>query len=155
MTRHKDIVTQLSGSNIFPVLDLASGCWQIKIHPKDRHKMAFVTPFRFFEYVEITFGLTNAPEVFVRMLDENFRDNDHVVAYMDDILLYSKTEAECKVHLGDVLAKLRQAGSRLKPTKCRWFEKSVKSVGHIISDAGIDAYQHKGRSKNICRSNPE
>jgi hypothetical protein len=96
---------QLAGAKVFSKVDLRSGYHQIKIHPKDIHKTAFPTRYRLYEYLVMSFGLTNAPAHFMYLMNSVFMSelDKFVMVFIDDILIYSKTKEEHEQHLQIVL----------------------------------------------------
>jgi hypothetical protein len=90
------IFDQLVGAKIFSKVDLRSGYYQIKIHPEDVPKTAFSTRYELYEYLVMSFGLTNAPAHFMYLMNSVFMPelDNFVVVFIDDILIYSKSEEE-------------------------------------------------------------
>jgi hypothetical protein len=92
---------QLVGAKVFSKIDLCSGYHQIKIHPKNIPKTAFSTRYGLYEYLVMSFGLTNAPTYFLYQMNFVFMPelDKFVVVFIDDILVYSKNEEEHEQHL--------------------------------------------------------
>ena len=89
-------------------IDLKSGYHQIRIRPEDVHKTAFRMTFGLYEFLVMPFGLTNAPATFNRMMDRIFRSHRAFVGtFFDDMIIFSKTEAEHREHLATVFEELR------------------------------------------------
>ena len=84
-------------------------------------------------------GLTNAPAIFQGAMDSLFKGLTFASAYMDDIIVFSRTREEHVQHLRRTLQILREAGFRIKPSKCQWFKTTVNYVGHQISAEGVRA----------------
>jgi transposase InsO family protein len=145
MPRPKETFRRMAGAKFFSTLDLQSGYWQIPLNRDDRAKTAFVTPRGLFEFTVMPFGLTNAPATFQRAMDTlfPFEQRDHILVYMDDLLIFSKTLGEHERHLREVLTTLQNAGLKIKPSKCKFFQDSVEYVGHTISAAGIQVDESK------------
>jgi hypothetical protein len=100
---------QLAGANVFSKINLRSGYHQIKIRPSDIPKTAFSTRYGRHEFLVMSFGLTNAPTYFMYLMNSVFMNelDKFVVVFIDDILIYSKNEAEHVKHLHIVLQRLR------------------------------------------------
>ena len=101
---------QLAKAKVFSKIDLRSGYHQIKIRPKDIPKTTFSTRYGLYEYLVMSFGLTNAPAYFMYLMNLVFmlELDKFVVAFIDDILIYSKNEADHAEHLRIVLSRLRE-----------------------------------------------
>jgi hypothetical protein len=116
---------QLTGARAFSKIDLISGYHQIHFRPKDVPKTAFTTRYGLFEYLVMSFGLTNAPAHFTYLMNSVFMPelDKFVVVFIDDILIYSKNEEEHAKHLRIVLTRLRQHQLYAKFSKCAfWLE---------------------------------
>ncbi|WVZ89383.1 LOW QUALITY PROTEIN: hypothetical protein U9M48_035798 [Paspalum notatum var. saurae] len=120
LPRIDDLFDQLQGACVFSKIDLRSGYHQLKIRPSDIPKTAFTTKYGLFEYTVMSFGLTNAPAYFMQLMNSVFMDylDKFVIIFIDDILVYSKTEAEHEEHLRLVLQRLREHRLYAKPSKC-------------------------------------
>ena len=95
----------MGGAKIFSNIDLRSKYLHVRIHDEDIHKTAFCTRYGHYEFVVMSFGLTNAPMNVMCMMNNissNYLDN-FVLVFIDDILVYSKNKEEHKEHLCIVL----------------------------------------------------
>jgi hypothetical protein len=130
---------QLAGAKVFSKIDLRSGYHQIKIQPCDIPKPAFSTRYGLYEYLVMSFGLTNVLAYFMYLMNSVFMDelDKFVVVFIDDILVYSKKEEEHAEHLHIVLQLLRDHKLYAKFFKCEFWLDSVKFLGHTISNEGI------------------
>jgi hypothetical protein len=130
---------QLAGAKVFSKIDLRSAYHQIKIKPCDIPKTAFSTRYGLYEYLVMSFGLTNAPAYFMYLMNSVFMPelDKFLVVFIDDILIYSKTEEDHTNHLRIVLQRLRDHHLYAKFLKCEFWLKSVKFLGHTISSEGI------------------
>ena len=130
---------QLAGAKFFSKIDLRSGYHQIKIRPSDIPKTAFSTRYGLYEYLVMSFGLTNAPAYFMYLMNSVFMPelDKFVVVFIDDILMYSKTEEEHAQHLHIVLQRLREHQLYAKLSKCEFWLKEVSFLGHVITTEGI------------------
>jgi hypothetical protein len=130
---------QLGGAKVFSKIDLRSGYHQINIRPCDIPKTAFSTRYGLYEFLVMSFGLTNALAYFMYLMNSVFMTelDKFVVVFIDDILIYSKSKKEHAKHLRVVLQRLRDHKLYAKFSKCEFWLKSVKFLGHTISNDGI------------------
>jgi hypothetical protein len=130
---------QLAGAKVFSKIDLRSGYHQIKIRPCDIPKTAFSTRYGLYEFLVMSFGLTNASAYFMYLMNSVFMTelDKFVVVFIDDILIYSKNEKEHAKHLRIVLQRLRDHKLYANFSKCEFWLNSVKFLGHTISKDGI------------------
>jgi len=110
LLRINDLMDQLHGSFVFSKIDLRSGYNQILVKADDVQKTSFRSRYGHYKYVVMPFGVTNAPTVFMDYMNQIFRPflNKFVVVFIDDILIYSKTQEEHAEHLKLVLDVLRE-----------------------------------------------
>jgi hypothetical protein len=136
---------QLDGAKVFSKIDLRSGYHQIKIRASDVPKTAFSTRYGLYEFLVMSFGLTNAPAYFMYLMNSVFMNelDNFVVVFIDDILIYSKNEAKHAKHLRIVLQRLRDHKLYAKFSKCEFWLDSVKFLGHTISKEGISVDPRK------------
>jgi hypothetical protein len=130
---------QLVGAKVFSKIDLCSGYHQIKIRASDIPKMAFSTRYGLYEFWVMSFGLTNAPAYFMYLMNSVFMPelDKFIEVFIDDILVYSKNKEEHVGHLHVVLQRLREHQLYAKLSKCDFWLKEIKFLGHNISQAGI------------------
>jgi hypothetical protein len=130
---------QLTGARVFSKIDLRSGYHQIRIRPEDIPKTAFTTRYGLFEYLVMSFGLTNAPAHFTYLMNSVFMPelDKFVVVFIDDILIYSKNEEEHAKHLRIVLTRLREHQLYAKSSKCAFWLEEIQLLGHVLSAKGI------------------
>ncbi|KAL5471331.1 hypothetical protein EMCRGX_G029435 [Ephydatia muelleri] len=141
LPRVDDTLDTLAGSRLFTTLDLASGYWQVEVAEEDQPKTAFTTPEGLFQFRVMPFGLCNAPATFQRLMDRVLGGLkwSSCLVYLDDIIIVGTSFSEHLRNLAGVLQRLRQAGLKLKPSKCKWCQKSVTFLGHIVSEEGVAA----------------
>jgi hypothetical protein len=139
MPRINILSDQLRSAKVFSKVDLHSGYHQIKIHPEDISKAAFSTRYRLYEYLVMSFGLTNAPAHFMYLMNSVFMPelDKFVVAFIDDILVYSKNEEEHAWQLRVILQRLRDHQLYAEFSKCAFWLKEVPFLRHVISAEGI------------------
>ncbi|KAL0550276.1 hypothetical protein IC582_014782 [Cucumis melo] len=104
-----DLFDQLQEATVFSKIDLCSGYHQLSIRDSDIPKTALHFRYRHYEFIVMSFGLTNASAVFINLMSRVFKDilDTFVIVFIDDILVYSKTKAEHEEHLHRVLETLR------------------------------------------------
>ncbi|WVZ89779.1 hypothetical protein U9M48_036143 [Paspalum notatum var. saurae] len=137
---HIDILfDQLAGARVFSKINLRSGYYQIKIREEDMPKTVVSTRYGLYEYLVMSFGLTNASVFFMYMMNSVFMNelDKFVVVFIDDILIYSKNEKEHEKHLRIVLTRLREHKLYAKFSKCAFWLKEVRFLGHILSEKGV------------------
>jgi hypothetical protein len=137
---HIDIIfNQLASAKVFSKVDLRSGYHQIKICPKDIPKTALSTRYRLYENLVMSFGLTNAPAHFMYLMNSVFMPelDKFVVVFIDDILIYSKSEEEHARHLRVILQRLQDHQLYAKFSNCAFWLKEIPFLRHIISAEGI------------------
>jgi hypothetical protein len=130
---------QLSKAKMFSKIDLRSGYRQIKIRPQDVLKTAFSTSYGLYEYLVMSFGLTNAPAYFMHLMNSVFMPelDKFVVVFLDDILVYLENEEDHAEQLRIVLTRLREHKLYAKFSKCEFWLKKVSFLGLILSEEGI------------------
>jgi hypothetical protein len=139
LPRIDDLFDQLKGAKIFSKIDLRSGYHQVRINDEDISKTAFRTRYGHYEFTVVPFGLSNTPVVFMCLMNGVFRDylDKFVIVFLDDILVYSKSEEEHDQHLRMVLQVLREHQLYAKLRKCSFYQRQIHYLGHIISEEGI------------------
>jgi hypothetical protein len=122
LPRIEDLLNQMRGARVFSKIDLRSGYHQMKIRPSDIPKTAFSTRYGLYEFTIMSFGLTNAPSYFMNLMDKVFMEylNRFVVVFIDDILIYSKSDSDHEEHLRLVLQKLRDNQLYATYNKCEF-----------------------------------
>ena len=123
LPRIDTLFDQLAGAKVFSKIDVRSGYHQIKIRPHDIPKIAFSTRYGLYEYLVMSFGLTNALAFFMCLMNLVFMPelDKFVVVFIDDILIYSKKDEEQAQHLRIVLARLREHKLYAKLSKCEFW----------------------------------
>jgi hypothetical protein len=123
MLRIDDLFDQMKGAVIFSMINLQSGYHQLRIKEDDIPKTAFQTWFGHYEFIVVPFKLTNAPIVFMSLMNDIFQKylDLFVQVFLDDILTYSKNERKHEEHLQVVLSYLRENKLFGKLSKCSLF----------------------------------
>ncbi|TYK26678.1 pol protein [Cucumis melo var. makuwa] len=120
-------------------IDLRSGYHQLRIRDSDIPKTAFRSRYGHYKFIVMFFGLTNASAIFMDLMNMVFKDflDTFVIVFIDDILVYSKTEAEHEEHLHQVLRTLGANKLYAKFFKCEFWLKKVSILGHVVSSEGV------------------
>lgn len=139
LPRINDLFEQLDGAKVLSKLDLRMGYHQIRVPEEDIPKTVFSRRYGLYEFTVMTFGFSNAPPTFMRAMNFLFHDwlDLFVILYLDDILVYSKSEAEHEEHLRLVLQNLRENRYYAKFSKCEFWLDKVNFLCHVISSEGI------------------
>jgi hypothetical protein len=144
----------MKGASMFSKIDLRLGYHQLKIRESDIPKTAFHTRYGLYEYTVMSFGPTNAPTYFMYLMNKVFMEylDKFVVVFIDDILIFSKTEEEHEENIRLVLEKLRSNQLYAKFSKCEFWLIKVTFLGHVISAGGVSV--DPGKVKDVLNWMP-
>ena len=139
------ILHRLGEAKFLSVIDLKKGFWQIKLHPDSQKYCSFVCEERKFEFTRLNFGISVAPACFVRLVTKVLGEARGIFAdaYLDDIIVFSKTWKEHLDHLRFVLGRLRKAGLTVNPQKCQFGKTTIKYLGFIVGPEGLQIDKDK------------
>ncbi|GKE08808.1 putative reverse transcriptase domain-containing protein [Tanacetum coccineum] len=139
LPRIDDLFDQLQESQFFSKINLRSGYHQLRVQEDDIPKTAFRTRYGHFEFTVMPFGLTNPPSVFMDLMNKVCRPylDKFVIVFIDDILIYSKSQEEQVEHLRLVLELLKKEKLYAKFSKCEFWLREVQFLGHVINSNGI------------------
>ncbi|KAL4283496.1 hypothetical protein GQ457_16G011840 [Hibiscus cannabinus] len=139
LPRIDDLFEQLKDASVFSKIDLRSGYYQMKVKEADIPNTAFRTRYGHYKFLVMPFGLTNALAAFMDVMNRVFRPylDKFLVVFIDDILVYSKSEAEHKDYIHVVLRALQDNQLYAKLNKCEFWLSQVSLLGHVISASGI------------------
>jgi hypothetical protein len=139
LPRIEDLFDQMKGASVFSKIDLRSGYHQLKIRESDIPKTTFCTRYGLYDYTVMSFGLTNAQSYFMYLMNKVFMEylDKFVVVFIDNILIFSKTEEEHEKYLRMVLEKLKSNQLYAKFSKCEFWLTEVAFLGHVIFAGGI------------------
>jgi len=140
-----DALDSLQGNRWFATVDLLSGYWQLGLTERAKERSAFCTKRGLFQFTRMPFGLAGAPASFCRLMSIVLADLLWVICicYIDDLVIFARTEQELLDRLDIVFSRLREVGLKLKPNKCVLFRQEVEFLGHLITADGIQPLPQK------------
>ena len=145
-----EMFPKLGGTTIFSTIDLRSGYYHIGLTRESRAKSAFVVPMGKWQFKRTPFGLSQAPAYFQLLIDKVLMGcSSFAMGYLDDIIIFSKTEEEHLQHLEEIFVRLRKFGLKIKREKCSFFKKHIQYLGHLVSEKGFKPFPEKLES--ICK----
>ncbi len=145
LPRIDETLESLGGAKFFTTLDLISGYWQVTLTPEARQKSAFCVRGGLYLWNVMPFGLCNAPSTFERLVETVLRGLhwQTCLIYLDDVLIFGRTESELLSRMDEVFSRLYAAGLKLKPRKCKLLSRQTSYLGHVISGEGITVSPEK------------
>ena len=135
----QDTIARLAGSDIFSGVDMAGAFHCVEVHPEDREKTAFATPFGTFQQKRLGFGVTNGPATYCRLVDKVLKDipPTKALSFVDDGVVHSAGLGQHLKNLDKTLNAYRKAGLKLAPQKCSFFSPQITYLGHIVDRHGV------------------
>ncbi|KAL4022839.1 hypothetical protein IC575_016585 [Cucumis melo] len=145
LLRIDDLFDQLRGATLFSKIDLRSGYHQLKVKESDIAKTTFRMRYRHYEFRVMSFGLTNAPAVFMDLMDRIFHQylDQFVIVFIDDILVYSVDREAHEEHLRIVLQAVRDKQLYTKFSKCEFWLEQVVFFRHVVSTKEVSVNPQK------------
>ena len=135
----------LSQSKYLSLLDCTQSYYNVPLRDCDKEKTAFLTRRGLFQWCVLPQGATNAPAIFSRLMSLVLRGLNYlcVLAFIDDLAVIGRTFDEHLLSLELVLNRIRYAGVKLKPSKCKLFQSEVKYLGFKVTGSTISADESK------------
>lgn len=133
----EEIKAELSDAGWFSTLDANSGFWILPLDEKSSDLTCFNTPFGRFKFLRLPFGISASSEIFQDVIAKLFEGIPGLIIYIDDFLIYGKTEKEHDERLQLVLKRARDVGLKFNEAKCQIKKSSVKYLGHIFGKEGV------------------
>uniref|UniRef100_A0A5S6Q6P2 RNA-directed DNA polymerase n=1 Tax=Trichuris muris TaxID=70415 RepID=A0A5S6Q6P2_TRIMR len=139
LPRIDEALDAMQGSVWFSTLDLMSGFWQVELEDGSQEKTAFTTHEGLYHFKVLPFGLTGAPATFQRLMEQVLSGLNWkcCVVYLDDVIIFARNYKEHLYRLREVLERLRKAGLKARPDKCKFFRKEIKYLGHVVTEDGV------------------
>jgi predicted aspartyl protease len=139
LPRIDECLDSLGGATSFSSMDLACGYWQIPVKERDKPKTAFVTKSGLYEFNTLPFGITNAPSTFERCMEMVLQNCQWktCLIYLDDIICFGSSFEQHVERLSNILQQLSDAGLKLKPSKCHFFQEELVFLGHKVTKTGV------------------
>ena len=139
----EDVVTRVEGSNFFTTLDANMGFFQIQLDAESQLLTTFSTPWGRFMYKRLPMGITSAPEIYQRKIEEVFEGIENLANIYDDVLLYTKDmEKHCHI-LQQTLEVARKNNLTFRLSKCRFAQTEVHYTGFILTNKGVKVQPEK------------
>ena len=130
------IFNKFNGSKIFSKIDLSDAYLQIEVEENSSKLLCINTHRGLYKFNRLAFGVKVALAIFQQVMDAVLGDLDFADAYLDDILITSKSVTEHRKHIMCVFDKLQEYGFKVKEAKCDFFLTEIKYLGHIIDKDG-------------------
>ena len=140
----EELYAKLKGYKVFSSLDLRSGYYHIGLKDSAKPKSAFIlSSLGKYQFNRVPFRLAQAPAYFQKLINDILKGCNFAMGYLDDIIIYSRSEKEHLEHLEEIFTRLKTAGLKLKLEKCCFFKKHIQYLGHLISADGIQPLPEK------------
>ena len=146
LPRVDDLLASLAGGKHFTKLDLAHAYLQVPLDEESRQFVTVNTEKGLYQYTRLPFGVSSAPSIFQRTMERLLHGIPNVLVYIDDVLIKGVTREEHLRAVEEVLARLEQAGLKLKRSKCFFMLPSVEYLGHEVSAEGLRPTKEKVRA---------
>ena len=132
-----DLLTSIAGGKVFSKLDLSQAYAQLSLSPASQELCVIATHRGLYAYTRLPFGVSSAPAIWQKTIEQVLAGLEGVICYFDDILVSGSTQAEHDDHLRQVLQRFEQAGLRLRKSKCSLNQSEVQYLGFIVSHEGL------------------
>ena len=145
LPRLEELLATLSGGKVFSKIDLAAAYQQVLMDDDSKKYTTINTHRGLFVYNRLPFGISSAPSIFQRIM-ENLMKGLPVVVFLDDLLIMGRSEEEHLQNLQNVLQRLQENGLRVKRSKCEFGKTQVEYLGHVLDEHGIHPSEDKVRA---------
>ena len=138
-----EMYAKLKEAKFFSIIDLRSGYYHIALGKDLRAKTAFVMPFGKYKFLQVPFGLAQAPAFFQHLMNKVLDNFPFAMTNLDDIIIFNNMEEEHLAHIEEIFKRLEAADLKMKRSKCNFFKKHIHYLGHLISADGIRPLKDK------------
>ena len=139
-----EMFAKLGGARVFSTIDLRSAYYHIGLTRESQAKSAFVVPMGKWQFKRTPFGLSQAPAYFQLLIDQVLMGcGDFAMGYLDDIIVYSKTEEDHLHHLEEIFKRMKHFDLKMKREKSSFFKKHIQYLGHLVSEKGFEPLPEK------------
>jgi Reverse transcriptase (RNA-dependent DNA polymerase)/Retroviral aspartyl protease len=148
LPRIDELQDRLLGAKFFTKIDVRDAFYRVRMKEGEEFKTAFKTRFGLYEYQVMPFGLTNAPATFQKLINDTLKEylDEFALAYLDDVLIFSKTYEEHVEHVRKVLTKLKEKDLPAKLSKCEFHKRTVTFLGYVVTQDGLSPDPEKVRA---------
>ena len=129
-----EMYAKLKGAKFFSTIDLRSGYYHIALGKDSHAKTAFVMPFGKYEFLQVPFGLAQAPTYFQHLMNKVLDNCSFAMTYLDDIIIFSETEEQHLAHIEEIFKWLEAADLKMKRSKCDFFKKHIHYLGLLLKE---------------------
>ena len=135
----QDCLDVVAGATLFSTMDIMAAYHQIPVAKEDIPKTAFITKYGLYKFKTMPFGLKTSTQTYQRLMELALSGLQWTACliYLNDVIVYGKTFKEHLQRLSLVLQRFCQAGLKLKPGKCHFFETQVTFLGHLLTPDGV------------------
>ena len=133
----EEMFSALANGESFTKLDLSRSYKQMRVKEECQSLLTINTHLGLFSYTRLPFGISTAPALWQKAMNQVLQGIAGVVYFIDDILITGRTRQEHESNLKQVLNRLQQYGLRLNKSKCHFFQHELEFLGHIVSRDGI------------------
>lgn len=153
----EEVSSKLAGATIFSTLDATSGFYQIPLDDESSKLCTFGTPYGRYKFLRLPYGIKCAPEIFQERFKSIFDKIEGSDIYIDDLIIWGRNKQEHDLRLKKVLDTARENNVKFNLNKCKFGQKEIKYMGHIINNKGIspDNSKIKAISEMPCPKNKQ
>lgn len=139
----EDLFVEIGGHELYSVIDLTGAFQQLKLSDKSSELVTINTHVGLFQFLRLPFGIKVASAAFQRVIDQILKQFPWAKAYIDDIIVTAHSRAEMEDRLGKLFDALHKCGAKVNLHKCKFFERRIEFLGHVVSREGVFASEKK------------